>query len=147
MKKTYVPQSLRQLNQKHTVKMPKRENLRHDKELLSYYRETLLMLIDLVVDTTENILDFDIDMMERIHLQNIQNKMFQLNEGVKKQLPEKLNEKHETRVDFVTEMINLCTLVEPKYFDNVQSEMVKKIKKIHKLKWLYKAIKMKNIDI
>jgi hypothetical protein len=134
MKKTYVPQSLRQLNQKQTVKMPKRENLRHDKELLSYYRETLLMLIDLVVDTTENILDFDIDMMERIHLQNIQNKMFQLNEGVKKQLPEKLNEKHETRVDFVTEMINLCTLVEPKYFDNVQSEMVKKIKKLHKLK-------------
>ena len=116
------------------VKMPKRDVLTKDRELIQYYKEIFLLYVDLAINAAEKVLDSDIDIMERMHLQKTQNELFHVNEIVKSKLRERIKENHENRVDFVTEMVALCTLIHPKYFHKVQSDMVKTIEKLARLK-------------
>lgn len=135
--KKYIPQVFRSIpnnNPAKGVKMPKREVLTKDRELIQYYKEIFILYVDLAINAAEKVLDSEIDIMERIHLQKTQNDLFRINEIVKSGLREQVKENHENRVDFVAEMVALCTLIHPKYFHKVQSDMVKTIEKLARLK-------------
>ena len=135
--KKYIPQVFRSIpnnNPAKGVQMPKREVLTKDRELIQYYKEIFILYVDLAINAAEKVLDSEIDIMERIHLQKTQNDLFHINEIVKSGLREQVKENHENRVDFVAEMVALCTLIHPKYFHKVQSDMVKTIEKLARLK-------------
>ena len=135
--KKYIPQVFRSIpnnNPAKGVKMPKRDVLTKDRELIQYYKEIFILYVDLAINAAEKVLDSEIDIMERIHLQKTQNDLFRINEIVKSGLREQVKENHENRVDFVAEMVALCTLIHPKYFHKVQSDMVKTIEKLARLK-------------
>lgn len=135
--KKYIPQAFRSIpnnNPAKGVKMPKREVLTKDRELIQYYKEIFILYVDLAINASEKVLDSEIDIMERIHLQKTQNDLFHINEIVKSGLRDQVKENHENRVDFVAEMVALCTLIHPKYFHKVQSDMVKTIEKLARFK-------------
>ena len=135
--KKYIPHAFRSIannNPAKGVKMPKRDVLTKDRELIQYYKEIFLLYVDLAINAAEKVLDSDIDIMERMHLQKTQNELFHINEIVKSKLRERVKENHENRVDFVAEMVALCTLIHPKYFQKVQTDMVKTIEKLARLK-------------
>lgn len=134
MKQNYIPHAFRSLAPKKTVKLPKRRVLNHDEEMLEYHRETLLLFTDMAINTAESILDSNIVVAERIAVQKVQDNLYKLNETVKGRMKEITNELHEDRVDFLTEMMSLCTLVKPKDFEKTQKWMVQKVKDLHKLK-------------
>lgn len=135
MRQKYIPQAFRSLAPApKKVKLPQRKVLTHDQEMLEYHRETLLLFTDMAINTSESILDSDIIMAERIAVQKVQNELYKLNETVKKNMHERTQDLHEDRVDFLTEMMALCTLVKPKDFQKTQNWMIKKVKELHKLK-------------
>ena len=136
-KKNFVPQKLRGYVQPlptRKVKMPKREVITQDRLLIQYYKEIFIMYVDLAIDAAEKVLDSDIDIMERFHLQTTQNDLFKINEIVKAGLRKQTAEKHENRVDFITEIVSLCTLVEPKHFEKMQKAVVNQIEELRGLK-------------
>jgi len=108
--------------------------LKKDKALIQYHREVLLLLTDLCIDTSERLLDSEIQTFERLNVQKCQNELYKINEVVKKKLSESTAEMHEDRVEFVTEMIALCTLVKPKFFKKAQSWFDEQIKRLHGMK-------------
>ena len=136
-KKNFVPQKLRGYSQPlptRKVKMPKREVITQDRLLILYYKEIFIMYVDLAIDAAEKVLDSDIDIMERFHLQTTQNDLYKINEIVKAGLRKQTAEKHENRVDFITEIVSLCTLVEPKHFEKMQKAVVNRIEELRGLK-------------
>ena len=134
MKQNYIPHAFRSLAPKKTVKLPQRRVLNHDEEMLEYHRETLLLFADMAINTAEKILDSDIVLAERVAVQKVQDELYKLNEAVKDRMKERTIELHESRVDFLEEMMSLCTLVKPKHFDMTQKWMVQKVKDLHRLK-------------
>ena len=136
MKHRYIPFALRQQPKKKKVILPKRKEslLKKDKALIQYHREMLLLLTDLCIDTSERLLDSEIQTFERLNVQKCQNELYKINEVVKKILSESTTEMHEDRVEFVTEMIALCTLVKPKFFEKAQAWFVEQIKRLHGMK-------------
>ena len=134
MRQKYIPHAFRSIAPKKTVKLPKRKVLSHDEEMLEYHRETLLLFTDMAINTAESVLDSDIVFAERIAVQTVQSELYKLNETVKERMRERTQEIHEDRVDFLTEMMALCTLVKPKHYKTAQAWFVKKIKDLHKLK-------------
>lgn len=136
-KKKYIPQKSRGYVQplpKREVKMPKREVITQDRLLIQYYKEIFIMYVDLAIDAAEKVLDSDIDIMERFHLQTTQNDLYKINGLVKSGLRKQTAEKHENRVDFITEIVSLCTLVEPKHFAMMQKTVVNRIEELRGLK-------------
>lgn len=135
--KKYIPHAFRSIannNPAKGVKMPKREVITQDRLLIQYYKEIFIMYVDLAIDAAEKVLDSDIDIMERFHLQTTQNDLYKINEIVKAGLRKQTAEKHENRVDFITEIVSLCTLVEPKHFAMMQKTVVNRIEELRGLK-------------
>ena len=134
MRQKYIPHAFRSIAPKKTVKLPKRKVLNYDEEMLEYHRETLLLFTDMAINTAESVLESDIILAERVAVQTVQSELYKLNETVKERMRERTQEIHEDRVDFLTEMMALCTLVKPKHYKTAQAWFVQKIKDLHKLK-------------
>ena len=128
----YVPQGLRHLQTK-VVKAPIRKVINKDPHLTAYYREGLLVTSQTAQYYAEKLLDSDISIHERMLIQEQKNTLDKIVYGICDQLTEKQEDKQYERTHFITEMIQLSTLVLPKHFKLVQDFVVKKIQQLRKL--------------
>ena len=130
--KKYIPQKLRQIHtQKRNVKMPVRKVLKKDESEAAYYREVLMLMSQVASYEAEMLLDHEISIYERLLVQNTKNQLDKIVDSVISQLPDDYQDLHYDRIHFLTEMIKLCTLIPPKYYEKMQSWMAERIESIH----------------
>lgn len=131
-----VPQQLRGYvnQQKPKVKMPVRKVLNKDAALIQYNKEVLLLYTDLAIATSEQLLDSEITPTERLHIQAAQNELYNMNKIITANFSKKMADLHEDRVDFLSEVMAICTLVKPKYFQKIQNWLIEKVRFMHNLK-------------
>ena len=134
-KRKYVPQALRQhhITPKKKVQMPIRKVLKKDESEAAYYREVLMLTAQTAMYQAEMLLDHDISIYERLLVQNTKNQLDKILDSVISQLPDDYQDLHYDRIHFLTEMIKLCTLIPPKYYEKMQKWMVERIESIHGL--------------
>ena len=132
--KKYIPQKLRIHTQKRNVKMPIRKVLKKDESEAAYYREVLMLTAQTAMYQAEMLLDHDISIYERLLVQNTKNQLDKILDSVMNQLPDDYQDLHYDRIHFLTEMIKLCTLIPPKYYEKMQKWMVERIESIHGIK-------------
>ena len=132
-----VPQQLRgYVNQpkQPKVKMPVRKVLNRDAALIQYNKEVLLLYTDLAIATSEQLLDSEITTAERLHIQAAQNELYNMNKIITANFSKKMADLHDDRVDFLSEVMAICTLVKPKYFQKIQNWLIEKVRFMHNLK-------------
>ena len=133
--KKYIPLKLRQhIRKPKSVKMPVRKVLKKDEDEATYYRETLMLMAQTATFQAEMLLDHEISINERLLVQNTKNQLDKILDSVMGQLPEDYKDLHYDRIHFLTEMIKLCTLIPPKYYEKMQKWMVERIESIHGIK-------------
>ena len=130
-----VPQKLRPyVNQPKKVKMPVRKVLSRDAALIQYNKEVLLLYTDLAIAAAEQLLDSEITPIERLHIQASQNQLYDMNKIITSNFSKKMAELHDDRVDFLSEVMSICTLVKPKFFEKVQNWLIERVRIMHNLK-------------
>ena len=111
--------------------MPIRKVLKKDESEAAYYREVLMLTAQTAMYQAEMLLDHDISIYERLLVQNTKNQLDKILDSVISQLPDDYQDLHYDRIHFLTEMIKLCTLIPPKYYEKMQSWMAERIESIH----------------
>jgi hypothetical protein len=130
-----VPQKLRPyVNQTKKVKMPVRKVLSRDAALIQYNKEVLLLYTDLAIAAAEQLLDSEITPIERLHIQASQNQLYDMNKIITSNFSKKMADLHDDRVDFLSEVMTICTLVKPKFFEKVQNWLIERVRIMHNLK-------------
>ena len=133
--KKFIPQKLRMhAKAPKAVKMPVRKVLKKDESEAAYYREVLMLMAQTATFQAEMLLDHEISINERLLVQNTKNQLDKILDSVMGQLPEDYKDLHYDRIHFLTEMIKLCTLIPPKYYEKMQKWMVERIESIHGIK-------------
>ena len=133
--KKYIPLKLRQhIRKPKNIKMPIRKVLKKDESEAAYYREVLMLMAQTATFQAEMLLDHEISINERLLVQNTKNQLDKILDSVMGQLPEDYKDLHYDRIHFLTEMIKLCTLIPPKYYEKMQKWMVERIESIHGIK-------------
>ena len=135
-KRKYVPQALRQhhITPKKKVQMPIRKILKKDESEAAYYREVLMLMSQVASYEAEKLLDHEISIYERLLVQNTKNQLDKIVDSVISQLPDDYQDLHYDRIHFLTEMIKLCTLIPPRYYEKMQKWTVERIESIHGIK-------------
>ena len=132
--KKYIPLKLRQqIRKPKRVKMPIRKVLKKDESEAAYYREVLMIMSQVASYEAEMLLDHEISIYERLLVQNTKNQLDKIVDSVISQLPDDYQDLHYDRIHFLTEMIKLCTLIPPKYYEKMQKWTVERIESIHGL--------------
>ena len=132
-----VPQQLRgyvNRPKQPKVKMPVRKVLSRDAALIQYNKEVLLLYTDLAIAAAEQLLDSEITPIERLHIQASQNQLYDMNKIITSNFSKKMADLHDDRVDFLSEVMTICTLVKPKFFEKVQNWLIEKVRIMHNLK-------------
>ena len=130
--KKYIPLKLRQhIRKPKSVKMPIRKVLKKDESEAAYYREVLMLMSQVASYEAEMLLDHEISIYERLLVQNTKNQLDKIVDSVISQLPDDYQDLHYDKIHFLTEMIKLCTLIPPKYYEKMQSWMAERIESIH----------------
>lgn len=134
--KKYIPQKLRQYQKPKSkaVEMPKRTVLTKDKELEAYYRESLLLMAQTATYQAEMLLDCDVSVPERLVVQKAKNELDNIIQGILGQLSDGFQDLQYERSHFLNEMMKLCTLIPPKYYEKTQEWMVEKIQNLNGIK-------------
>ena len=114
--------------------MPVRKVLSRDAALIQYNKEILLLYTDLAIATAEQLLDSEISPVERLHIQAAQNELYNMNKIITANFSKKTAELHDDRVDFLSEVMSICTLVKPKFFEKVQNWLIERVRIMHNLK-------------
>ncbi|MFK7947170.1 MAG: hypothetical protein AB8G11_06260 [Saprospiraceae bacterium] len=132
--KRYIPQKLRSYKPPKQVKLPVRKNLNKDKGKTAYFRETLLLLSQTTMFQAEQLLSCDISIHERLVVQKMKNDVDKLTTGIVEQLSEEYQDMHYERSHFLNEMMKLCTLIPPQYYEKMQGWTVEKIENLNGIK-------------